>query len=77
MAVSPRGRNQCRKPVEQLARGEQYADFAARAGLFALVDETFRVELAQTLLSKGGPRTVPQQPLQSLPVMGFDTHAGI
>ncbi len=77
MPVSPRGRYQRREPVEQLVRGEQHADFAARSGFLALVDEMFRVELTQPFLGKGGSGAVAQETLQSLPVMGFDTHAGI
>ena len=36
-----------------------------------------RVELTQPFLSKGGSGAVAQETFQSLPVMGFDTHAGI
>ena len=77
MPVSARGRYQCREPVEQLVRGEQHADFATRAGFLALVDEMFRVELAQPFLGKGRSGTVAQEAFQSLPVIGFDAHAGV
>ena len=37
----------------------------------------FLVELPQPFLGKGGSGAVAQETFQSLPVMGFDTHAGI
>ena len=88
MPVAVRGRYRCRESVEQLVRGDQHADFATRAGFLALVDELFRVELAQPFLGKGvsgAPQeyflgaasqhlrcAVAQQAFQSLPAV--DAH---
>lgn len=54
MPVSPRGRYQRREPVEQLVVGEQHADFAARAGFLALINQMLRVELTPPFLGKRG-----------------------
>lgn len=65
MPVSPWWRNQGREPVEQLVRGEQYADFAAVAGFLALIDEMFRVERAASRGQRWS-RAVTQQLLLPL-----------
>lgn len=54
-----------------------YADFATRSGFLALIDQMFRVQLAQPFLGKRRSRAVTEQTFQSLPVVGFDTHAGV
>jgi len=60
-----RRRDQCRQTVDQFERRQEQADTAAGAGLEALVDQMFGVDLAQSFEREDRTGAVAEQALKA------------
>jgi len=77
MPMPARRRDQGSQSLDQFERRHEQADTAAGAGLDALVDQMFWVDLAQSFAREDRTGAVAEQALKAGSVVGLDAHAGI